>query len=548
MGRTIRICEVTLVAALLAFSPTANATTEDLAARYASARLSEIGEQDQAALKAYLKLYKEAPDSDILVDRLFDSAIRTGDITSAVRAARAQELRNGGNAETTLLLFADAWRAKNWRMADLAADELSAGGNLGFMAPILKSWVRVAQGKSADLAESDVQPDSFFAYYSADQRIYLDLASGRFASAKLGLRAIASQSGDHVRDVMIAGADALGGKNGDPVFAEALMRSVMGSTETFNHPPTDPGGKMPADRGVSALYARIAMALVDQDLAKEGLVLARIGHWIAPAQPNVQLALAKALHANALGEEALKLLEQPPVALPYRLPALESRIDMLIAAKDTSRAIDIAMQATKASPKSVAAKLLYARALEAAGAMPLVITTYREMTDAPAFSKLPPRQQASYLLLLASALDQAGDWGAAKHELEKLLALDPNNAQALNYLGYSLLERGEERDRATEMVKRAHALEPTSSAITDSLGWAYFLQGDAKNALPLLEKAAKDAGSDVAINEHLGDAYWTLGRRRDARYAWRIASQGSEGDASTRLMQKIDIGLPDPRR
>ena len=202
----------------------------------------------------------------------------------------------------------------------------------------------------------------------------------------------------------------------------------------------------------------------------------------------------------------------------------------------------------KLHPSRLPPKLLYARALEAAGAMPLVIATYRDMTDAPAFSKLPPRHQASYLLLLASALDQAGDWGAAKHELEKLLALDPNNAQALNYLGYSLLERGEERDRATEMVKRAHALEPTSSAITDSLGWAYFLQGDAKNALPLLEKAAKDAGSDVAINEHLGDAYWTLGRRRDARYAWRIASQGSEGDASTRLMQKIDIGLPDPRR
>ena len=94
------------------FRPRLMLRRRDLAARYASARLSEIGEQDQAALKAYLKLYKEAPDSDILVDRLFDSAIRTGDITSAVRAARAQELRNGGNAETTLLLFADAWRAK----------------------------------------------------------------------------------------------------------------------------------------------------------------------------------------------------------------------------------------------------------------------------------------------------------------------------------------------------------------------------------------------------------------------------------------------------
>jgi predicted Zn-dependent protease len=125
VGRIIRICEWALGAAFLAVPSAASAPQEDLAGRYASARVAEIGEQDSIALNAYLKLYKQAPDSEILADRLFDSAIRSGDMATAVRAARAKELRNGGNAETVLLLFADAWRAKNWRMADLAADELS---------------------------------------------------------------------------------------------------------------------------------------------------------------------------------------------------------------------------------------------------------------------------------------------------------------------------------------------------------------------------------------------------------------------------------------
>jgi Flp pilus assembly protein TadD len=129
-----------------------------------------------------------------------------------------------------------------------------------------------------------------------------------------------------------------------------------------------------------------------------------------------------------------------------------------------------------------------------------------------------------------------------------LLKVDPNNAQALNYLGYSLLERGAERQRAATMVQRAYALEPTSSAIADSLGWAYFLQGNTKDALPLLEKAAKGAGADAAINEHLGDAYWTLGRRREARYAWNVANQTSEGEAAARLSRKIDTGLTDLQR
>jgi tetratricopeptide (TPR) repeat protein len=545
VGRIIRICKFALCAAVLTWPADASAPSEDLVGRYASARVAEIGEQDSIALNGYLRLYKQAPDSEILADRLFDSAIRSGVMATALRAARAKELRNGGNSETALLLFADAWRAKNWKMADLSADELSVGGNLGFMSPMLKSWVRVAQGRSADLAEGSADTDGFFAYYSADQRIYLDLASGQFAKAKLGLRAIATQSGEHVRDVMIAGADTLAGKEGgDPAFAEALMRSAVGSTEGW----VARGGKMSAERGLSALYARIALALIEQGMPKEGLVLARIGNWISPAQASVQLTLAKSLNANALTGEALKLLGQFPASSPYRIAALENRIDMLIATKDVAKAKEVVAEAQESAPNSVATKLLYARVQEAAGNIPLVISTYREMTEAADFAKLPPRQQASYRLLLASTLDRAGQWPSAKAELEKLLTVDPNNAQALNYLGYSLLERDGERERATEMVKRAYALEPTSAAITDSLGWAYFLQGDTNRALPLLEKATKDAGSDIAINEHLGDAYWTLGRRRDARYAWGVANQGSEGEAAARLSRKIDIGLADTPR
>jgi tetratricopeptide (TPR) repeat protein len=539
VGPIIRICKFGCAATLLASPAFATTPKDELVGRYASARIAEIGEQDAIALNGYLKLYKQVPDSEILADRLFDSAIRSGDMATAVRAARAKELRNGGGSETALLLFADAWRGKNWQMADLAAQELSQSANLGFMSPMLKSWVNVAQGKTPDMPETDADADSFFAYYSADQRIYLDLAAGQFAKAKMGLRALASQQGDYVRDVMIAGAETLAGTGGDQPFAEALMRSATG---TSNGLPSR-SAKLAPERGLSAFYARIANALIEQDLPKEGLALARIGHWIAPTRPNVQLSLAKALQANGMRVDALNVLQHQPVGSPYRLAMIEAQIDMLIAGNDVATAQRVVAEEARLTPDSVAIKLLYARVEESAGNMDHVIAAYREMTGSADFANLSPRQQASYRLLLASALDRTADWSSAKAELEKVLTIDPNNAQALNYLGYSLLERGSERERATELVRRAYTLEPTSSAITDSLGWAYLLQGDAKQALSLLEKAAKDGGSDVAINEHLGDAYWTLGRRRDARYAWSIANQASEGETAERLKRKIDFGL-----
>ncbi|HEV7232696.1 MAG TPA: hypothetical protein VGN36_00525, partial [Sphingorhabdus sp.] len=381
---------------------------ENLVERYAAARIADIAEQDRIALDGYLKLYKQAPDSEILADRLFDSAIRAGDMATAVRAARALELQNGGSNETALLLFADAWRAKNWRMAGLAADELEAGGSLAFMAPMLKSWVNVAQGRSAGLPEADAEADGFFAYYSADQRIYLDLASGQHTKAKLGLRNIAGQSGDHVRDVMIAGVHVF--LEQDRAFAAALMRSAVGSTDVLPEKATE---KLPASQGLAALYARISAALTEQQLPAEGLLLARIADWIAPSQANIQLILVGALRGEGLTADALKMLERTQPASAYRLPLLEKRIDLLIASGNAASALDIARHAAAISPKSVATKLLVARAHDAAGNLAAVVSTYREITGDSDFSALVPRQQGAYRLLLAVALDRAGDWASA---------------------------------------------------------------------------------------------------------------------------------------
>jgi tetratricopeptide (TPR) repeat protein len=526
---------------LFANAATASAKTEDAVSQYANARLAEIGNSDDVAVKTYLKLYREAPDSEILADRLFESAVRSGDMPTAVRAARAMELRNGGSAETALLLFADAFRARNWTMADQTAQDVSQGGNFAFMAPMLKSWIRVAQGKPADLPESDGAADAFFAYYSNDQRIYMQLASREFAAAKFGLRAMASQQGDYVRDLLLTSADVIAA-NGDKPFAEALLRTVWGGEDPSVTQPTV--ARLSASEGLSALYRRIGTSLVEQNVPEQGLLLTRVADWIAPQSDATRIALARALEENGLPERAMAQFAAIAPDSSYAIPAVEGRIDLLTKQGRQAEALAVAKEAGRQAPNSVAMKLLQARAQEAVGDLPATIAIYRYLAAAAESNNVSPRQQGSFRLLLASALDQSGDWPGARAELEKALVVEPNNAQVLNYLGYTLLERGEDRERATEMVMRAHSLNPTSSAITDSLGWAFFLRGDVKRALPLLEQAAKAAGNDAAINEHLGDAYWALGRRRDARYAWNVARQAAEGEALARLASKIDAGVP----
>ena len=539
MGLITRICKLAVAAALSCISSLVSAKSEDTVDLFAAARLAEIGSRDGDALKGYIKLYKKAPDSAVLADRIFDTAIRSGDMVAAFRAVRAQELRGDVSGEAPLLLFADAFTRKNWPMARLAAQELSVRGNFGFMNPILQSWVNVAQGKAADLPEADANADPIFAFYSNDQRIYLQLATGEFAKAKLGLRGMAAVGDNYARDLMLRAAPVISAQ-GDDMFADAVVKAVMDADRQALPVTKKRKAKLSVEEGLSALHVRISAALLEQNLKNQALVLARIALWYSPDDEPAKLMLANALAAQGLNQQASALAQTIMPTSLYWPQAVKQRVANLAPAEATI----LAQKAALDWPKSVDLALLAAQTEELTGDLPSALARYRSIVENAATGGVSPRQRAHYHLLLASALDKAGNWNDARVQLDLALVLDPNNAQILNYLGYSLLERNQDVARASAMVRKAFEFAPGSTAIMDSVGWAHFQTGEFAQAVTLLEKAAKASGNDLAINEHLGDAYWRSGRMRDARYAWRVASQTAEGEVASRLAGKIDIGLP----
>ena len=499
--------------------------------------MAEMGDRDEIALKGYLQLYRETPESAVLADRIFESAIRVGDRDAALRAVRALELRGDISHEAPLLLFADAFQAKNWPMAVLAADELAARSNFGFVAPILRSWVNFAQRKAPSLPAGASQSDPLFHFYSNDQRIYLDLASGRFETAKAALRSIAGTNGAYVRDLMIRAAPVIAAQ-GDAAFAEALIGTAAGNDRPIvaKH---GSDAKITAADGLSALHVRLATTLLEQNVKDQALVLARLAVWYAPESDPAKLVLGNALDAAGLGIRASAVRATISETSYYWPQAIQDRAATL----SPTAAATLTAAAAQRWPQSMPLALLYAQSQEAAKDGAAAAISYRKIVDIAAENNVPPRQRAFYHLLLASALDNMGDWPAAREALDAALVLDPDNAQILNYLGYSLLERNE-LARAVPMIRRAYLAAPDSPAIADSMAWAHFQSGDFAAAVPLLETAVKAASNDSAINEHLGDAYWRSGRLRDARYAWAVAAQTAEGEAVQRLAGKIDIGLP----
>ncbi len=86
--------------------------------------------------------------------------------------------------------------------------------------------------------------------------------------------------------------------------------------------------------------------------------------------------------------------------------------------------------------------------------------------------------------------ERAGDWDKAEADLRKALALNPDQPQVLNYLGYSFVDKGINLDEALGMIERAVAARPDAGYIIDSLAWAYFRLGRYQDAIGPMERAS----------------------------------------------------------
>jgi tetratricopeptide (TPR) repeat protein len=110
----------------------------------------------------------------------------------------------------------------------------------------------------------------------------------------------------------------------------------------------------------------------------------------------------------------------------------------------------------------------------------------------------------------------------AEQDLRRIIATDPNHADALNALGYTLADRTDRYEEARVLIERAHALKPDEPAILDSMGWVQYRLGNLEQAHAYLRQAL-GVMSDGEIAAHLGEVLWAMGREAEAREVWNAA-------------------------
>ena len=151
----------------------------------------------------------------------------------------------------------------------------------------------------------------------------------------------------------------------------------------------------------------------------------------------------------------------------------------------------------------------------------------------------------SYYYNLAISQERTGDWDNAEKNFYKALKISPKQAEVLNYLAYSWLEKKINLDQAKEMLIEAVSISKGQGYILDSLGWAYFLLKDFVKAEELLQIAYEKEPSEAVIYDHYGDVLWTNGKEIQARYVWQnaIKLKNIEKDLKEAINDKIIFGL-----
>jgi tetratricopeptide (TPR) repeat protein len=268
------------------------------------------------------------------------------------------------------------------------------------------------------------------------------------------------------------------------------------------------------------LELQLKVALIHLELGEFDQAIALLEGMAAAHPGNGQIRYylgAAYLEKQDFGRAGTEF-DKVPEESSYALRAALQRAVIAEKKGDLQAAVDLTRRAIERHPRDAEGYLYLGGFYEAAKRFPEAAAALREgLAVAPDTPRLHFR--------LGTVLDKMGERQECIRQMEKAIALDPNDVVALNYLGYTLADMGIRLQDAEDYIKRALVVRPDDGYITDSLGWVYFKMGRYEEALSWLMKATGSLPDDPVITEHLGDAYRALGRWREAEGSYERALQ-----------------------
>lgn len=528
----------------LAACATAQTTPAQESRAYADfliGRVANARSDHAAAADRYFAALARNPGDQQLVEGALLASLASGDVERSRRAARMAN-RDDAPAYAYIVRASEALSAQRYAQASAELDRVQGTASEELLARMVANWARAGQGHAGDIA-ADLAPlatirpyGGLFAYqqamvldysgqqtealaaYDAASRGGLWLPGGVARHADLLMR-----TGARDQALALLGTD---NNSGNPALAAMREQIVAGQPATIER-------LTPARGAAAAVYGMSAIFRQEHDNANS-LAALTLALMLDPGFDGARLALAQQQSELGHIDVARRMLSEVSATSPYAQSARTLEAWMVYDNGDEDGGIALARAvAESGDPRSRRTLAdMYRNASRFAEAEPI----YTEIIAAQ------PNDWRPYFSR-GAARERLGRWPEAEADFQRALELSPEQPDVLNYLGYSWVDRGEHLQEGLAMIRRAAEIRPMSGAIIDSLGWAYFRLGDYPQAVDWLEAAVRLEPADATLNEHLGDAYWRMDRRIEARFQWQRALTFNP-DNPDAIRAKIENGLP----
>lgn len=263
---------------------------------------------------------------------------------------------------------------------------------------------------------------------------------------------------------------------------------------------------------------RMALILIEQKdypkaIAKLNEVLAQ-----APESDKIRFYLAAVYEETQQHSKAVENFLKIPPESQYYSESVVHAAYLLKQSKNSSEAMKVVKEGLKSRQDIPQFYTIYASLLD----------DNNEHQEASkilesASSKFPDNLQVQFFL--GTVQDRLGNKARVIQQMRKVVEIDPNHVQGLNYLAFTLAESSKDLDEAEGLVRRAMTLEPNDGYILDTLGWILYKQGKVTDAIKYLEAAFKSQPNESIIAEHLGDAYRRNHLLEKAKNMYRRAAE-----------------------
>lgn len=522
-----------------------------LAARHAGASADTV-----TATEYYSRALDLDPTNSSLLWRSYSAAASAGKMDAAIASAkRYYDSEERPFPLAGILLATGHIQKKEYDKAWAYIDRIQNDSYLGFALPMIRAWTQAARN-TPDAALAELAPLQNTQGLGDLYHIMSGLLNehlGRNADALIHYEALADNIDRQPLAVVrvIANGYHRLGKSSD---VKKLITTFNGSrgggigiTEMANAlmNPQSAGKKVAVNEGLAEAYFAISQLLSQQGMnsnfgdvaiafGQMALYLnpdLTIGRWVLGStlaarrrydDSNIVLSVIKKTDPAYIGAQFQ--ITDNLLALDQRSDAL-ARLQALAKEYPTMEDIPMAMgNILRRDEKFAEAVVAYDKALELHG------------EDRP--------ESWSLYYGRGVALERIKQWDRAEADFKRALQLNPDQPDVLNYLGYSWIDRGENFDEARRLIELAYSKSPENGFIVDSLGWAIYLSGDYKGSVVYLEKAVELQPADPTLNDHLGDAYWKVGRKKEARFQWQRALTLKPDDKQKKtLLAKLEQGL-----